>query len=142
MERRWCDQKLFRSIRCGCKKQRNYHRTFTSKAVAGVFAVFATGKYTIASGALPSIRHDIRDLTARLLTEVCPNVAVDPELQPLTGETLSHCYNSLLIPSLFDIFMTSVCRSKRRPAIAGRKRVEHTHIKESSVMPVAPKPLC
>ena len=37
------------------------------------------------------IRHDnIRDLTARLLTEVCPNVTVEPELQPLTGETLSH----------------------------------------------------
>ena len=39
-------QKLFRSIRCGCEKWRNYHRTFTSKAVADVFAVFATGKYS------------------------------------------------------------------------------------------------
>ena len=27
------------------KNGRNYHRIFTSKAVAGVFAVFATGKY-------------------------------------------------------------------------------------------------
>ena len=36
-------------IRCGCEKRRNYHRTLTSKAVAGVFAVFATGKYTAAS---------------------------------------------------------------------------------------------
>ena len=42
-------QTLFRSIRCGCEKRRNYHRTFTSKAVAGVFAVFATGKYTVTS---------------------------------------------------------------------------------------------
>jgi len=42
-------QKLFRSIRCGCEKRRNHHRTFTSKAVAGVFTVFATGKYTVAS---------------------------------------------------------------------------------------------
>jgi len=34
-------------------------------------------------GALPSIRHnDIRDLTANLLTEVCPNVTVEPDLQP------------------------------------------------------------
>jgi len=33
-------------------------------------------------GALPSIRHnDIRDLTADLLTEVCPNVTVEPDLQ-------------------------------------------------------------
>ena len=42
-------QKLFRSIRCGCEKRKSYHRTFTSKAVAGVFAVFATGKYTVSS---------------------------------------------------------------------------------------------
>ena len=41
-------------------------------------------------GALPSIRHNrIRDLTAELLTEVCPNVAVEPVLQPLTGEGFS-----------------------------------------------------
>ena len=41
-------QKPFRLIRCGCEERRNYHRTFTSKAVACVFAVFATGKYTVA----------------------------------------------------------------------------------------------
>ena len=40
-------------------------------------------------GGYPSIRHnDIRDFTARLLTEVCHNVAVEPHLQPLSGETL------------------------------------------------------
>ena len=32
--------------------------------------------------------NEIRDLTAHLLTEVCHNVAVEPHLQPLTGETL------------------------------------------------------
>ena len=42
-------QKLFQLIRCGCEKRRNYRRTFTSKAVVGVFTVFATGKYTVAS---------------------------------------------------------------------------------------------
>ena len=42
-------------------------------------------------GALPSIRHnEIRDLTAKLLTEVCHNVATEPTLQPLTGEQFSH----------------------------------------------------
>ena len=41
-------------------------------------------------GALPSIRHDrVRDITAQLLTEVCPNVAIKPTLQPLTGERFS-----------------------------------------------------
>ena len=34
------------------------------------------------------IRHnEIRDITASLLTEVCPNVAIEPPLQPLSGET-------------------------------------------------------
>ena len=42
-------------------------------------------------GGLPSIRHnEIRDLTANLLTEVCHDVCVEPELQPLTGEQLDY----------------------------------------------------
>ena len=41
-------------------------------------------------GGFPTIRHnDIRDITATLLTEVCHNVATEPPLQPLTGETLT-----------------------------------------------------
>ena len=41
-------------------------------------------------GALPTIRHnEIRDLTGTLLTEVCPDVSLEPALQPLTGETLT-----------------------------------------------------
>ena len=37
---------------------------------------------------MPSIRHNrIRDLLAGSLTEVCPNVAIEPTLQPLSGET-------------------------------------------------------
>ena len=44
--------------------------------------------FSCPKGAMPSIRHDaIRDLTAQLLTEVCPNVGVEPVLQPLSGET-------------------------------------------------------
>ena len=39
-------------------------------------------------GAMPFIRHNqIRDLLAQFLTEVCPNVAIEPALQPLSGET-------------------------------------------------------
>ena len=38
-------------------------------------------------GGLPSIRHnEIRDLTATLLTEVCSQVAVEPELQPVSQQ--------------------------------------------------------
>ena len=36
------------------------------------------------------IRHnEIRDVTANLLTEVCHDVVVEPDLQPLTGEALA-----------------------------------------------------
>ena len=39
-------------------------------------------------GGYPTIRHnEIRDFTANLLTEVCHNVAIEPHLQPLTGES-------------------------------------------------------
>jgi hypothetical protein len=42
-------------------------------------------------GALPSIWHNhIRDLTASLMTEVCPNIAIEPVLQPLNGETFRY----------------------------------------------------
>ena len=42
-------------------------------------------------GGFPSIRHnEIRDITANLLTEVCHDVLVEPDLQPLTGETMAH----------------------------------------------------
>ena len=54
-------------------------------------------KFTVAQafscpcGGFPSLRHnDIRDITADFLTEVSPNVAVEPTLQPLTGESLQY----------------------------------------------------
>ena len=41
-------------------------------------------------GGFPTIRHnELRDITASLLTNVCHNVATEPRLQPLSGETLS-----------------------------------------------------
>ena len=37
-------------------------------------------------GGFPTTRYnEIRDLMASLLTEVCPNVAIEPHLQPLSG---------------------------------------------------------
>ena len=40
-------------------------------------------------GGFPSIRHnEIRDLTANLLTEVCSDVCIEPDLQPIIGEVL------------------------------------------------------
>ena len=41
-------------------------------------------------GGFPSIRHnEIRDMTATLLTEVCNDVRIEPELQPVTDEELT-----------------------------------------------------
>ena len=40
-------------------------------------------------GRFPSIRHnEVRDLTATLLTEICHDVRVEPDLQPITGEVM------------------------------------------------------
>ena len=39
----------------------------------------------------PSIRHnEVRDLTATLLTNVCHDVKVEPDLQPLNNEAFHH----------------------------------------------------
>ena len=46
---------------------------------------------TCPCGGFTFIHHnEIRDLTASLLSEVCHGVWIEPDLQPLTGETLSH----------------------------------------------------
>ena len=43
-----------------------------------------------AKGGFPTLRHnEIRDLTADLLTEVCNNVCVEPELQPVLPQQLT-----------------------------------------------------
>ena len=43
------------------------------------------------TGGFPSIRHnELRDFTAKVMTEVCHDVCLEPTLQPLTGETLRY----------------------------------------------------
>ena len=40
----------------------------------------------------PTLRHnEVRDVTASLLKQVANNVAVEPHLQPVTGEQFRHC---------------------------------------------------
>ena len=42
-------------------------------------------------GGFINIRHNyVRDLTAKLLSEVCHDVQVEPTLLPLTGERMEH----------------------------------------------------
>ena len=43
------------------------------------------------TGGYPTIRHnEVRDITASLLTEVCHDISIEPHLQPITGELMSH----------------------------------------------------
>ncbi len=43
-----------------------------------------------AKGGFPSIRHnEIRDVSTQLMSEVCYNVSIEPDLQPITGEPSS-----------------------------------------------------
>ena len=63
-------------------------KTPTNCACGAAFAV--EHLLSCPRGGFPSLRHnEIRDLTAVLLTEVCNNVQVEPELQVITSETLS-----------------------------------------------------
>ena len=42
-------------------------------------------------GGFINIRHNnVGDLTARILTEVCKDVEIEPSLLPLTGEVMKH----------------------------------------------------
>ena len=51
-----------------------------------VFTVAHT--FSCPKEALPSIRHNqVWNITARLLTEVCPSVGIEPTPQPLNGES-------------------------------------------------------
>ena len=47
--------------------------------------------FTCPHGSYPTLRHnEIRDISAQLMSEVCPNVAIEPTLQPVTNEHFSH----------------------------------------------------
>ena len=55
-------------------------------------------------GGFPSIRHnEIRDLTANLLTEVCSDVRIEPDLHPLTGEVLTGASSNSQYGARLDI---------------------------------------
>ena len=55
-------------------------------------------------GGFPSIRHnEIRDLTANLLTQVCNDVRIEPELQPITGESLTGASSNVQDGARLDI---------------------------------------
>ncbi len=55
-------------------------------------------------GGFPTLRHnEIRDLTARLLTEVSHEVRVEPNLQPITGEVFSRATSNTQEGARLDV---------------------------------------
>ena len=66
------------------------HTKLPSSCACGV-SLTTEHAFSCPKGGFPSLRHnEIRDITANLLTEVCHDVCVEPELQPLTGELLTN----------------------------------------------------
>ena len=70
-------------------------RDSTTKGITQLNCVFIRAHIRDAmscpKGGFPSIRHnEVRDLTATLLTKVCHDVCVEPDLQPLTGEQMNN----------------------------------------------------
>ena len=57
----------------------------------------------------PMIRHnEIRDITANLLTEVCHDVVIEPDLQPLTGEVMARDSSNTTNGARLDIAANGV----------------------------------
>ena len=65
------------------------------------------------NGGFPSIRHnELRDITATLLSEVCNNVTIEPGLQPLTGESLTHASSNTAPEARLDVAANGVWGSR------------------------------
>ena len=57
-------------------------------------------------GGFPTIRHnEIRDLTASLLTEVCHEVSIEPDLQPISGEIFHRASTNIQDGARLDVAM-------------------------------------
>ena len=66
-------------------------------------------------GGFVSQRHnELRDITADLLNEVCPDVCVEPQLQELSGETLSFRTSNVSAEARLDISARSVWSRNQR----------------------------
>ena len=66
------------------------HHNLPSHCVCGK-AFSVSHAYSCPQGAFPILCHnDVRDLTAKLMSEVCHDIQVEPHLQPLSGESLHY----------------------------------------------------
>ena len=59
-------------------------------------------------GGYSILRHnELRDITAQFLDKICPNVIVEPTLQPLSGESLSYRTSNTEDGARLDVAATS-----------------------------------
>ena len=61
---------------------------------------------------LPDVRVPSTQIFKTLITEVCPNVAIEPTLQPLTGERLSHRTSNSGVKAHLDVWTQGFCGNK------------------------------
>jgi len=74
------------------QQSKKYSVDFTAKIYFSHLLCLWTVEHALScpQGGFPSLQHnEVHDLTARMMTEVCNNVEVEPHLQPLSGESLS-----------------------------------------------------
>lgn len=77
---------------------------------------------------LPTIKHNrIRDLTAQLLTKVCPSVEVEPHLQPLSGETFQNQTTNVEENARLDVKALGFWGNKRLGAFFDVGCLTHLH---------------
>ena len=63
----------------------------TFQQIVFVVPYLVNHAFTCYHGGYLTLRHnEIRDITARLMSEVCPNVATEPTLQPVTNKRFFH----------------------------------------------------
>ena len=63
------------------------------------------------TGGFPTIWHnELCDFTASLLSEVCFNVSVEPQLQPLTGEIIPFASANIEDGACLDVTRVTIRR--------------------------------
>ena len=93
-------------------------------------------------GGLPSLRHnEIRDLTATLLTEVCSQVCIEPELQPIhnpdefhlstsnTGIAMNGCWGSHSERCFIDVHVFNPLAPSNSSSLLSSTFKKHENIK-------------
>ena len=70
---------------------------------------------TCPCGGFPTLRHnEIRDITAELLSDVCHDVGVEPNLQPLSGESLQYVTTNREEGAHLDMVADCFWRNRKR----------------------------